>query len=84
METEASNATRSLDRTVLQDLFQECEWVHLALGLLGNVLFFGGSVLFLFEGQAQTYGVWAFVIGSFLMLVGSIGEAVVKSAQDGS
>lgn len=48
------------------------------------MLFFGGSVLFLFEGQAQTYGVWAFVIGSFLMLVGSIGEAVVKSAQDGS
>ena len=48
------------------------------------MLFFGGSVLFLFKGQAQTYGVWAFVIGSFLMLVGSIGEAVVKSAQDGS
>ena len=41
-------------------------------------------MLFPFEGQAQTYGVWAFVVGSFLTLVGSIGEAVVKSTQDGS
>ena len=41
-------------------------------------------MLFLFEGQAQTYGVWAFVVGSFLTLVGPIGEAVVKSTQDGS
>jgi hypothetical protein len=51
------------------------------LGLLGNLLFFAGSVLFLFDQQLQLMGVWGFVVGSFLMLVGSIGEVLVKYVQ---
>lgn len=64
-------------KDALQTLFQEYEWVHLSLGLLGNVLFFVGSVFFLYE-SLKRLGIYAFIVGSFLMLVGSIGQAVVR------
>lgn len=79
-----SRSLRFVDRAVLRDFFDEYQWIHLTLGLIGNVLFFVGSVLFLFEQQLQTLGVWAFVVGSFLMLVGSLGKALVKYARNGS
>ncbi|ESR24551.1 YrhK family protein [Lutibaculum baratangense] len=57
-------------RTILRDY----GWAHLALGLTGNLAFFAGSILFLprFE-DIKTIGVWLFIVGSFLMLVGSAG-----------
>ena len=84
MQAEAILQSELANRTALQELFDEYQWVHLALGLIGNVLFFGGSVLFLFEQGLQTTGVWAFIVGSFLTLVGSVGEALVKDAGSGS
>lgn len=84
MRTETTHPIRFLDRKALKEFFDEYEWVHLTLGLLGNVLFFVGSLLFLFEQRLQTFGVWAFVLGSFLMLVGSFGNALVKYARNGS
>lgn len=56
---------------------REFPWIHLGLGLLGNLLFFVGSVLFFWEGT-KTAGVWLFVLGSLGMLVGSIGQLLVK------
>ncbi|ELZ33521.1 hypothetical protein C474_05555 [Halogeometricum pallidum JCM 14848] len=70
-------------KDALQTLFQEYEWVHLSLGLLGNVLFFVGSVFFLYE-PLKRLGIYAFIVGSFLMLVGSLGQAVVRCESNDS
>jgi hypothetical protein len=57
--------------------FEKYEWIHTTLGILGNVLFFVGSIMFLYEALKRL-GVWLFIVGSFLMLVGAVGDAVVK------
>ncbi|MGR3496915.1 YrhK family protein [Citreimonas sp.] len=74
----------------LKTLVQEYSWVHLGLGLCGNVLFFLGSVAFLprlakvvppwldHPVEWQTAGVWMFILGAFLMLVGSLGQLLVS------
>ena len=52
--------------------------IHLTLGLLGNLTFFVGSALFLPAlEEYKVLGVWLFIIGSFLMLIGSIGRFLV-------
>jgi hypothetical protein len=58
-------------------LIRDYEWVHLVLGLCGNVLFVLGSVFFLFEALRQP-GTWLFVVGSTRMLVGAAGNALIK------
>lgn len=83
METETNLFFQRIDKKALREFFDEYRWIHLTLNLLGNILFFAGSVLFLFSQQLQAIGVWGFVGGSFLMLVGSSGEVLVKYAQDG-
>ncbi len=62
-------------KTVVRDY----GWIHLSLGLFGNVMFFVGSILFLptFE-PVQTIGVWLFIFGSGLMMIGAIGQLLVK------
>ena len=67
----------------LSVFFDDYEWIHLTLGVFGNALFFGGSVLFLFE-PLKRFGIYAFIAGSFFMLVGSVGQASVRYARDGS
>lgn len=62
--------------------FHEFAWIHVGLGLIGNLSFAVGSVLFLFE-PLKTVGIWLFIVGSFGMLIGSIGNAIVKYANDG-
>jgi hypothetical protein len=52
-------------------------WVHLAIGLLGNTLFVIGSALFFWE-SVKTVAIWLFVIGSTGMLLGSLGELLVR------
>jgi hypothetical protein len=49
--------------------------VHLAIGVVGNVIFFVGSVLFLWSAL-ETVAIWLFIIGSFGMMLGAIGQAV--------
>ena len=55
----------------LRELFDEYERVHLTIGLIGNILFLSGSIPFLLH--SKSIGVRAFVIGSFLMLVDTLG-----------
>ncbi|MDS0294369.1 YrhK family protein [Halogeometricum luteum] len=69
--------TTTMLTDALKTLFHDYEWVHLGLGLIGNVLFFVGSVFFLYE-PLKRLGIYAFIVGSFLMLVGSVGQAVVR------
>ena len=59
---------------------KDYEWIHICLGLFGNLLFFVGSIFFLWESW-KTVGVWLFIIGSFLMLVGSIGSGLTQYIQ---
>ncbi|HKK31546.1 MAG TPA: YrhK family protein [Alphaproteobacteria bacterium] len=60
-------------------LVRDYGWVHLSLGLFGNIAFFVGSVLFLprFE-PIQTIGVWLFIVGAFFMAIGSLGRLLLS------
>ena len=62
---------------MLQTLVREFPYIHKGIGLVGNICFFVGSVLFFkfFDGY-YTFAVSLFVIGSFGMLLGSIGSIV--------
>lgn len=62
----------------LKIIVQDYGWIHTSVGLLGNIAFFLGSILFLpqFEEWKVT-GVWLFIVGSFLMLVGALGNLLV-------
>lgn len=70
----------------IRTLVQDYGWIHTGIGLAGNTLFFLGSVAFLptFKKweevgmEWQTIGVWTFIIGSFLMLIGTLGNLLVK------
>lgn len=53
------------------------EWIHICLGLIGNLAFVVGSFLFFWESTKQ-WALWLFVIGSIGMLIGSMGSAFVK------
>jgi len=53
------------------------DWIHTGIGLLGNLLFVVGSVLFLWE-STKNLGVWTFVVGSTYMFIGSAGDASIK------
>ena len=63
----------------LRSLVQEFGWIHTGIGLIGNVTFVAGSVLFLpaFEPM-KTFGVWLFITGATLMLIGTLGDLMVK------
>lgn len=67
---------------VVREFMTEFEWIHIGLGLLGNVSFLVGSVFFLWE-SLKTAGVWLFIIGATGMLTGSIGSGIVKYERRG-
>ena len=52
-------------------------WWHTTLGTFGNVCFVVGSVLFLWE-STKLAGIWLFIVGSFGMLLGSLGDAAAQ------
>jgi hypothetical protein len=52
-------------------------WIHLGIGIFGNITFVVGSVLFLYQ-DLQTIGIWLFIIGSSGMLLGSFGELLAR------
>jgi hypothetical protein len=56
---------------------RDYQWIHLGLGLIGNLAFVVGSVFFLWPSTKQP-ALWLFIVGSCGMLVGSIGSAIVK------
>ncbi len=67
----------------LQILVRDYGWVHLSLGLLGNLTFLIGSVLFLPRYEPlQPLGTWLFIVGAFLMAIGSLGRLLVELWSD--
>ena len=71
-ETSAGREHRWIG-TALRDF----PWVHLGMALFGNALFVAGSVMF-FSDSVKTLAIWLFVVGSFGMLLGSVGELLVR------
>ena len=68
-------------RDMIRLIVKDFGWIHTSLGLLGNVLFFVGSILFLpaFESH-QTLGVWLFIIGSFCLSCPSVMTFLVAAS----
>ena len=70
----------------IRTLVQEFGWIYTGIGVFGNTTFFAGSIAFLptlkrWEAvgmEWQTVGVWLFIFGAFLMLVGAVGNLLVK------
>lgn len=63
----------------IKTLVEDYGWVHLSLGLAGNCAFFIGSLLFLPALERfKTLGVWLFIVGAGLMLVGALGRLLVE------
>lgn len=60
-------------------LISDFRWVHPGLGLIGNLSFFVGGVSFLYPGLIEEVGVWLFIIGSFGMLIGSLGQWAMQA-----
>lgn len=61
----------------VRTLARRFEWIHTLLGILGNLGFAVGSLLFLSEAT-KPIGVWFFVVGSIGMLIGAVGAALLK------
>jgi len=66
-------------RNLLTVVVKDYGWIHTSLGVFGNIAFFVGSVLFLprFEEYLVT-GVWLFILGSGFMLIGAVGNLILK------
>lgn len=72
-ETHAASARRPR-------FFRRFAWLFVLVGLAGNLLFFIGSICFLFQ-QSQELGIWLFITGSCLMLVSSSAGAIDEYSQ---
>lgn len=75
--------SRMNDRKKTYEIFstfvKRFQGIHISIGLLGNAAFFAGSIFFLYEQrELKLIGAWLFIIGSFGMLLGSLGRAVLK------
>lgn len=55
--------------------FDRYEWWFVVLGLLGNALFFVGSICFFFK-HLETFAISLFVAGSCFMLVSSTASSL--------
>lgn len=63
----------------VHEFVEEYEWIHVGLGVIGNATFFVGSIFFLPVYEAwMTLGVWLFITGSLLMLIGALGNGAVR------
>ncbi len=60
-----------------RQVMRDFPWIHLVIGAFGNTTFFVGSIFFFWE-STKAAGIWLFILGSFGMLVGSLGEAFVR------
>ena len=66
-------------RKLLRVIVHDYDWVHMSIGVIGNAAFVVGSVFFLPSFEAlKTLGVWLFIIGSALMLIGGVGQLMIR------
>lgn len=77
MTSAGDSTARGAERQWIGTALREFPWVHLGLGLAGNSLFVAGSVMF-FWSSVKTLAIWLFVFGSLGMLLGSVGELLIR------
>lgn len=66
-------------QSFIKTLVQDYGWIHTSIGAIGNFIFFIGSIFFLPQFKSMlVVGVWLFITGSLLMMMGAIGEFFVK------
>ncbi len=70
-------------RTQRLRFFRRFAWLFVLVGLAGNLLFFVGSICFLFQTYKE-FGIWLFITGSCLMLVSSSAGALDEYSQSES
>lgn len=61
--------------------FDKYEWWFVGLGLIGNAMFFVGSICFLFK-PLETIAIGFFIGGSGLMLVTSSAESLAEYSRN--
>lgn len=61
-------------------LIKQYEWVHLIIGILGNIAFLGGSIMMLQE--EKTTAIYLFIAGSSGMLIGNLGRFLISLGRD--
>ena len=64
-----------------KNFFDKHEWWFVVLGLLGNAMFFIGSVCFLFK-PLETIAIGFFIFGSGLMLVSSTAQSMSEYSRN--
>ncbi len=77
MTSTRDSTGRGAQRRWIGTALRDFPWVHLGLGLMGNTLFVVGSVMFFWK-SVNTLAIWLFVLGSLGMLLGSVGELLVR------
>lgn len=77
MSTATDDRQRATHRPWVGTALRDFPWLHLGLGLAGNALFVIGSVMFFWD-SVKTLAIWLFVLGSLGMLIGSVGELLVR------
>ena len=55
-------------------------WIHLSIGIVGNIIFATGTILFM--KQSDLAG-WFFLVGSLGMLLNSLGALLAKTEFEG-
>lgn len=55
-------------------------WIHLTIGIIGNLLFLSGAVLFLRESDIAG---WFFITGSLGMLLNALGDLIAETESCG-
>ena len=60
---------------MIKAFVREFPTVHLVIGVIGNLVFFVGSILFIWQAT-ELLAIWLFIAGSFGMLLGAIGQAL--------
>lgn len=66
-------------KRLLEICVKDYAWIHTAIGLIGNICFIIGSLLFL--DQDRTLGTYFFIVGSTGMFIGNVGNAVVMAIE---
>jgi hypothetical protein len=64
-----------------KNFFDRQEWWFVALGLIGNTMFFIGSICFLYK-QLETIAIGFFIFGSGLMLISSSAESIAEYSRN--
>lgn len=61
----------------LSEFLSDFPWIHLGIGIIGNISFVAGSIMFFYD-SLKTPALWLFTIGSSGMLIASLGQLFVK------